>query len=1166
MERANLRKKDDEMKIHDCRRFAQALALVLFMRGAASGQAPGTGAITGRVFDPAGLVVSGAKVSVVNDSTQVTRSILTAPTGEFIVPLLVPGSYSVTVSASGFEEKTARAVSVVVSEISVIEFHLSVANVGVNVIVDPTVALAQTESSALGRAVDQQMIEAIPLSNRNFTQILALSPGVVVGLPDATALGRGTQDVTDNGNKTTANNIQFNGVDANNLSQNSAANAGEEVGVAVPAPDTIQEFKVQTGNYDATYGRGTGANVDVVSRTGSNQFHRTVWEFLRNNIFNANDFFSKNDDQPRPELKQNQFGAAVGGPIRHDRAFFFGAYQGLRSINGLALGAKSTTVLPLLTSDRSAATLGAQFCPYATLAGGIQVACDGSNINPAALALLNFKFPNGSFAIPSPQIQLPVTDPSALPLGESTFSIPATYNEDQFTANIDQVVTQKNELSGRFFYSQAPTIQAFSPNAATVPGWGTNEADQNTMFVLADTHVFKPNLVSIARFGYMRFNGVSTVAHPILASDLGTQSPTGSSGGTIPAPGLTIDGLFTIGDAGTPSQSQVTNSYIWQDTVSLSRGKQTMRAGAEAKRHQVEVDAPYSTSGLLDINTFDDFLLGQSAAQNGSPQGFSNVTSSDGSSGLFRKDERYIDLAGFFQDDVKVMPSLMVNAGLRYEVFGAPSDINGRMVTFDPTIASSAAPPDGTLSGFVVPSNYIGPIPQGVFKSSIPGLWPTKYTDISPRIGFSWRLNDHPTVLLRGGYGIYFDRLSGDMAESLITQEPFSTSVYAYGALNGGATLQQPFSPPLPPVSSYPIFTPRIPGGGPSISAVSRKSTDPYVEQYSLNTQIAFARDYLLEVGFVGSRALHVAGSLEFNQALLASPSNPINGETTNSANNVVQRLPFAGVTPGSLLSETRFSSNYNSLQSSLTKRLNHGLEFLASYTWSRNLDQTSGSSGSQVYELWLVTNDQTNPRHSYGPTDFDRTQRGVLTLVYNVPQVHNLPALMRHTLADWQMSGLFVAQSGTPITILDYSAGAVYGNYPFENRAQLSGMNPSTPGSLFNRVLGSYLNAAAFTSAPEAPYGTGPSDTDFGNSGVGLVRGPGQRNIDMACERAIPISESQSIHMRVELFNLANTPNFANPGSNPNPNNIVGTPSFGIITNTSNNPRIIQLALKYQF
>jgi hypothetical protein len=1154
------------MNIHDLRRNVCALALGLVIpAAAASGQAPGTGAITGSVYDPSGLVVSSARVSVVNDSTRVSRSTFTAPTGEFTVSLLAPGSYSVTVYVSGFEQKTARAVNVVVSEISVIEFHLAVASVGVSIQVDPTIELAQTESSALGRAVDQQMIEAIPLSNRNFTQILALSPGVVVGLPDATALGRGTQDVTANGNKTTANNIQFNGVDANNLSQNSAANAGEEVGVAVPAPDTIEEFKVQTGNYDATYGRGTGANVDVVSRSGSNQFHGTTWEFLRNNLLNANDFFSKKDGQPRPELKQNQFGAAVGGPVRRDRTFFFGAYQGLRSRNALAPGAKSTTVLPLLTSDRSAATLGAQFCPYATTAGGTQVACDGSNINLAALALLNFKFSNGNFAIPSPQIRLPVTDPTLLPLGESTFAIPATYNEDQYTANIDQVISQKNELSGRVFYSRAPTIQAFSPNAATIPGWGTNELDQNAMLVLADTHVFNSNLVSIARFGYIRFDGISTVSHPILASDLGTQSPTGDSGGAIPAPGLTIDGLFTIGDAGTPSQSQVTNSYIWQDTVSLIRGKQTMRAGAEAKRHQVELEAPYSTSGLLDISTFDDFLLGQSAAQNGSPQGLSNVTTSDGSSGLFRKDERYIDLAGFFQDDVRIAHRLMVNAGLRYEIFGAPSDINGRMVTFDPTIATPTAPLAGTLSGFVVPSNFAGAIPQGVIKSSIPGLWPTDHADLSPRLGFSLRIKDRPTLLLRGGFGIYFDRLSAGMAESLITQEPFSTSVYSYGALNGGATLQQPFSPLLPPISSYPIFTPRIPGGGPSISAVSRKATDPYVEEYSLNAQVALARDYLLEVGYVGSRALHVAGSLEFNQALLASPSNPINGETTNSANNVVQRLPFAGVTPGSLLSETRFSSNYNSLQSSLTKRLSHGLEFLGSYTWSRNLDQTSGSSGSQVYELWLVTNNQANPRHSYGPTDFDRTQRGVMTLVYNVPQARNLPRLIRQTLAAWQISGLFVAQSGTPITVLDYSAGAVYGNYPFENRAQLTGVNPSTPGSLFKRVQGTYLNAAAFTSAPEAPDGAGPGDTDFGNSGVGLVRGPGQRNIDMACERAIPITESQSIHLRVELFNLANTANFSNPGSNPNTNNIIDAPSFGIITAT-NNPRIIQLALKYQF
>jgi hypothetical protein len=1136
------------------------LAMILIaLAGTALGQAPGTGAIRGTVFDPTGRAVQGAQVTVVSDSTRISRPSTTTSAGIFTVALLTPGSYTVSVSAPGFEEEIAQSVNVTVSETNVLNVHLSIAHVGVNVQVTPNMEIAQTESSSLGRAVDQETIEALPLSNRNYTQILSLSPGVVVELPNASALGRGTQDVTANGNKTTANNIQFNGIDANNLSQNSAASDGEEVGVAAPAPDTIQEFKVQTGNYDASYGRGTGANVDVVSRTGSNQFHGTAWEFLRNDILNANNFFLKLTNQPRPVLKQNQFGGALGGPIWRNKTFFFGAYQGLRSSNGE--GDQVTVTLPQLSSDRSAATLGRQFCAYSTSAGGAQVACDGSNINPVALALLNFKFQNGQFAVPSPQILLPVTDPTQIPIGESTFATPATYNEDQYTLNIDHAFTQRNQLSARFFYSRAPTVEPFSPNAANVPGWGTNELDQNTMLVLADTHVLSSKLVNIARAGFMRFDGISAVANPILASDLGAQSPTGASGGKIVAPGITIDGLFTVGDAGTPSQWQVTNSFIWQDTIAATRGSHTMRVGAEAKRHQVDVEAPFSADGLLDIRTFNDFLLGQSASQNGSPSGSSNVSLSNGSSGLFRKDERYTDFAAFFQDDVKVRPWLTVNAGLRYEIFGAPSDINGRLVTFDPAIASRTAPSDGTLSGFVVPSNFRGDIPAGVIRSSIEGLFPTQHHDVSPRLGFVLRVANRPTVLLRGGYGIYFDRLSAGLAENLLAQEPFSTFQFFAGASNGGATLQQPFTPLLPSNSSYPLFSPRVPGGGPSVAAISRSMTDPYTQEYNLNAQIALGRDYLLEVGYVGTRSLHMAGCTEFNQALLASPTNPINGETTNTAANVIQRLPFAGISPGSLLCESSFDSNYNSLQTSVTKRLSRGLQFLGSYTWSRNLDQTSGSSGSEVFETHLITNDQTNFRQAYGPTDFDRTHRAVLSLVYNPSIGRHVQVILRRALADWQISGLLVAQSGTPITILDENAGTVYGNYPFENRAQLSGLKPSTGGSLYTRAIGQYLNSAAFTSTPEAPNGTGPSDTDFGNSGVGLVRGPRQRNIDMAVERAFPIAESHGIHMRAEFFNLTNTANFSNPNSN-----VSSGAAFGVITSTANNPRIIQLALKYQF
>jgi hypothetical protein len=304
------------MRFSCLRRKFIALAMMLpALVGAALGQAPGTGAIRGTVYDPSGRTIQDAHVSVVSESTNIARSASTTAAGVFSVALLTPGPYAVIATAPGFEPKTARSVDVVVSETNVIEFHLSIAHVGETVQVAPSTEMAQTESSSLGRAVDQETIEALPLSNRNYTQILSLSPGVVVELPNAAALGRGTQNVTANGSKTTSNNIQFNGIDANNLAQNSAAGDGDEVGVAAPAPDTIEEFKVQTGNYDASYGRGTGANVDVVSRSGTNKFHGTAWEFLRNDIFNANNFFSKLTDQPRPTLKQNQFGGAVGGPI-----------------------------------------------------------------------------------------------------------------------------------------------------------------------------------------------------------------------------------------------------------------------------------------------------------------------------------------------------------------------------------------------------------------------------------------------------------------------------------------------------------------------------------------------------------------------------------------------------------------------------------------------------------------------------------------------------------------------------------------------------------------------------------------------------------------------------------------------------------------------------------
>lgn len=1170
-------------------RAALILALAL-AAGRAGAQTPGTGAIAGTVFDPGHSVLVGATVTAIEDATQAARTARTDARGDFRIPLLPPGEYTVAIAADGFQPWSMRSVLVTASAVRTLDATLTIADAKTVVSVSADQQIAETQSSALGGLVDETTIQALPLANRNYTQILGLLPGVVVDLPNAAELGAGTQNVASEGATPTANNIQFNGIDANNLVENSAATAGtSEVGTAIPAVDTIQEFRVQTANFDAAYGRGSGANVDVVSRSGSNVFHGSAWEFVRNNKFNANDFFSKLAGQPRPDLKQNQFGALVGGPIRRDRLFFLGAYQGLSEVNGF--GDEQTAILPMLTADRSAQTLGAQFCPaghldsagqpaagYFTAAGGPldkQVACDGSNINPVALAILNAKLPNGQFAVPSPQVALPVSGADAtdqVPMGQSTFAIPARYREDQFTVNVDQVLTPNNALAGRFFYSRAPTTQAFSPNAANVPGWGTNALSRNTMFVLSDTQVFNSALVNVARFGYMRFDGVSHVENPLGASALGEGVPTGAPGAGSNAPGLILGG-FSIGDAGTPYQWQVTNNFVWQDTLAWIHGRHSMRYGLELKRAEVGEEQPFSIDGLLIIATFDDFLLGQSAAQNGSPFGLSNVTISNWGGGLFRRNERYTDVAGFAQDDIRLTPRLMVNAGLRYEIFGAPIETNGRLANFNLSTAQQGAlPTDGTFSGFTLPANFAGSVPAGVTKTSFPGFYRTPMGDVAPRLGFAWQLTERPMIVLRGGYGIYYDRHSGNLAEQTMDQLPFASQQFIAGAANGAATLESPFVPTVPPPSQFPQFAPRTPTSTPFIEATNPKMRDGMTQEYNLNLQYGLSENWLLQAAYVGSQSQHRSGQWEFDQALLASPANPVNGETSNSIDNVTRRLPYQGISSNSLYTDSLFVGNYNALQLSLRRRLQHGLELQAGYTWAKNLDEVNGEFGTDVYELQLPTNDQHDVRRSsYGPAGDDRDQRFVGNFSWTAPQWRMGPTLARRVLSGWQFSGVGVIQSGIPLSVFDTNAGSVYGLIGGEVRAQRTGSPARTHGSLFSRVMNGYLDPAGFTRAPEAPFGTSLADQDFGNSGVGFLRGPGQHNVDLAVERSFPVAERGTLRLRTEFFNATNTPQFGNPSTSlgygdPTQVNPVASSSFGRITSTVTAPRIVQFAVRYVF
>ncbi|MGH9733454.1 MAG: carboxypeptidase regulatory-like domain-containing protein [Candidatus Acidiferrales bacterium] len=1136
---------------HNRRRICAISVLFLLLGLAANApcQSSGTGAVAVRIVDPSGAAISSAAVTLTNDGTGVSRTLRSPADGVYRASLLPPGIYSVRVDAQGFESEKLDSIRVVVTETAVVDVAMRLGATTTRVDVRSAPRLVQTETAALGTPTEGDVINALPLANRNFTQILALAPGVVVELPDAGALGRNNQNVAVDGAKTTDNNFQFNGIDANNLSENSASGFGAEVGIAVPAPDTIAEFQVQTGLYDAAYGRSAGANVDLISRSGTNEFHGGVWEFFRNDALDANDYFLNQNGQPRPVLKQNQFGFTLGGPVRHDRTFFFASYQGSVQRNGESSLSLQSAFLPPLTNDRSAAALGSLFAGQSGAFGGAAVAADGSNISPAALALLNFKFPDGSFAIPSPQTILPDG------VGESTFSSPARFHEDQFTLNLDHAVTARNEAAARVFFSQDHLQTPFASFGATLPGWGQTETDKNVMLVLSDTHTFGPQLVNSARFGYIRFNGAQVGQSPIRAADVGIASPTGLP--QIPA--IDINGFFMIGSNGSPFYFETTNTFVAQDTVSYLLGRHSLRAGFEAKRSELNVNAPFVTDGFTFFLSFPDFLLGETAAQNGTP--FSNVFEVSGASGLFPKAERYTDLAGFVQDDYRVSRRFSLNLGLRYEFFGPPSDIHGQLPNFDPSLAGPDPQATGTLTGLVLASNYHGPVPSGVTQTSETGLWRKDHGDVAPRLGFAWQLWNQPDVVLRGGYGIYYQQLSGQLALDTIGAAPFALQVLRSGASNADSTLQVPFNPALPPASSFPIFVPRFADSSIFFPAISRSIRSPYLQEYGLDVQFQPARDFLWDVGYLGSYGSRLIGCLQFNQAELASPQSPVRGLTTNTVENLAQRVPLEGAGGGSFECETAFHSNYNALQTSVRRKFSRGTSLLASYTYSKSLDVTSGGGNASAFDLTFITNDQTHSDNAYGPSDFDRTHRFVLSFVQRAPDFRGAPSPVRLTLSGWQFSGILVLQSGLPITPNDSTAGTIFGNSVSEVRANCTGLDPATTGPLTARLNG-YLNPAAFAPPPVIGDGAG-----FGSCGTGIVRGPDQRNLDFGVERPLRVTERTNLEFRAEFFNLTNTPKFGLPVRDF-ATFVPGQPGspFGTISSTASNPRIVQLALKLDF
>src|SRR5262249_45881254 len=745
----------------NCLNLFLAISLVAGSVLHARGQTASTGALTGTVIDQNKAAVADVQITLVNEVTGETRTVVSQQSGNYVIPLLQPGSYQIEMIKTGFKKAVKSGLRINVTETTKFDVELEVGAVQEQVNVAAEAEVLQTESSALGRVTDRALVSNLPLVNRNYTQIVTLSPGIAASVTNATELGRGSSGESQgnfraHGSFARDNNFLMNGLPINDL-QASGFFSG---GVAVPNPDTIQEFKVQTGIYDASYGRNAGAVVNVMTRSGSNEFHGTVFEFFRNDALNANEFFRNRAGQPKGVLKQNQFGFTFGGPAIKDKLLFFGSYQGMRQINGVGGGGTSSFFSPPFTSDRSRAALGRLFAGQAGAFGGVTVAADGSNISQQAINILNEKLPNGEFVIPNPQIVTP-GQPLALQ-GFSTFSVPARFDEDQMVANVDFLHTSKSKFSGRFFYANSnQTTQFPVTNLGGPAGPGFPQLVENRVksFSASHTYSISSTLLNQADFGYFGLSIPTIQQEAFKFSDVGVQAP----GTANDFPSIAVSGSLTLGGNGQGLDIEQSH-YTFQDSLTYIRGRHTIRAGGGLTHSRDALQDFHFLGGLIFLS-WPDFLLGLHSGPiatggNGTP--LSNIIASVDIPGQLDRDWHLNDANAYAQDDIKLTPSFTLNVGLRYERLANLGDELGRNSGLDITRANANAPAAGTIEGFVVSENFPGTVPAGVIQlDNKYGIRGEHQNNFGPRIGFAWRFPFFQRMVLRGGYGTYFSRATG---------------------------------------------------------------------------------------------------------------------------------------------------------------------------------------------------------------------------------------------------------------------------------------------------------------------------------------------------------------------------------------------------------------------
>lgn len=1071
-----------------------------------------TGSIRGVVTDPSGAIIAHAQVSAVQTETGFNRKAISESDGTYLLVLLPVGHYRLEATASGFQKYIQEGITLSVNQVATVPVQL-VVGLAQEVVQVRADALQLETTNDLGETVHEHDILNLPLNGRNFSQLGLLQPGVAPvtqGLRNAGGPLRAGQAYSVNGLRPESNQFLIDGVE-----NYDSVYAGY---VLEPPIDAISEFRILTNTASAEFGHSAGSTTNIVTRSGSNRLHGAAYDFLRNDSLDARNFFSQGVEP----LKQNQFGATVGGPIHHDKTFFFGYYEGFRNRQGETFtstvpsalerqGNFSQTVdpttgevLPLMDE-----TTGQQF-------EGNQL----PSINSISQNLLSY--------YPLPNVGTNLYTSTQRLLG----------NRDQFGVRIDHYFSSRDAIFVRYNFSNGSELDPLAVSGATVPGFPVQENDRAQSLVVEETRSFSPSLVNIARVSFLRhkFLDVQGLNHTDPAS-AGFQFPTtlhSQSG----LPYIDIPGYGNIGDPLTGPRNTYQNTLAAVDSLTWIRGKHQFQLGGGIRHDQINAVQGIASNGYFVFTTFPVSNPFASFLE-GSPIVFLQ------GGGYLPRGLRGNSTNGYVQDTYKPTARLTINVGVRYELESPFTEIHNQQMLWIPgkqSVVRPDAPP-----GLLYPGD-----------PNVPGgLIPTDYHGFAPRVGFAWDPTGSGKWVVRSAYGIFYDPLyngQGGPLQDIISAPPWFKIIQIgqpnYANPTAGVDA-------LAPGYNYPEL----------FDALDPHLRMPYAQDWNFTVQRSFGNGWLAEIGYVGTKGTKLPRFVEANPAVYV-PGMCGEGPCSTES-NVDQRRLHSGCTletPASsciYTSEAYLSglvnSDYHGLQTSLRKRVGHGVSFLASYVYSKSLDDnssfnmTGGSSQDQAGENDLAQN-PFNLEAEYGRSLFDQRHRFVFSYEWQLPSLQGASAWSRQIFGNWQLNGILTLSTGTPFTVYDSTDVSLEGS-----AQEISGFSSNRPNLVGNPNQGpktaqEWFNISAFQRLNPATQAG-----QFGNAGRNVTQAAGLGQYDFSLFKDFRFTESKTLQFRAEFFNLFNRVNFGLP------NNDASSPTFGQVESALA-PRQIQFALKFLF